>query len=327
MRFHGNMSPKGSLLRHPSFVVILTSAIIATGLVTFLITTYLNANVVTRSTVISRNEEEKQCEFPILYNKPPKTASSFIQTVIVNWSQQVGRPYYLCAETPLLTSVILPDCIPEVGNSCAVFSSHIFFNNRARKFFDERMPGFKLVTSTRYPPHRIISMYMFINNLREDDPKVYDGLDYYLDNFNPWRQFNYLTGETRTGECPLTYEDRRDIANVASFFDIVIDVNALEESNAILKHFNIFTLPTVNDSSQKEKHLGAAKLKLSEKHLTKLRSKVCVEEDLHRAFQVRMASLYQKISGVSCHHDAHWQKIENCIMEKERQTLRGSWTL
>lgn len=327
MRYAASMS-KLATSRQPSHAVVLACAVVVTALVTFFLTTYSNVrSVVVEKSALEPVGLDKKCEFPIVYLKPPKTASSFIQTVVLNWSQTVGRPSYICADTPLLTSVILPDCLPQVAEPCAVFSSHIFFNKRARGLLEERMPGYKTVVSTRFPPHRIVSMYMFVNNLRESDPDLFKGLDYYLTGFNPWRHFNYLTGETRTGECPLTYEDRRDIANVASLYDVVIDVNALEESNAILKHFNMFTLPAVSESSDREKHRGAAKLTVPEAMLQKLRSKVCVEEELHRAFQIRMASLYEKITGVSCFVDGHWKKLDNCIMKKERQTLQGSWTI
>lgn len=267
---------------------------------------------------------KKRCEFPIVYNKAPKTASSFLKAVITNWSRQVGRPVYKCPSTNIRSGILLPDCVPEEPDSCGVLATHVVLNRNARTLLATRMPLYKVIASTRYPPHRIISLYMFNRKIHDDDPDLEKGLNYYLDTYNPWHQYNYLTGEARYGECPLDLYQLRDITSLVSTFDIIVDVNLREESNAILKHFKLFQIPEQPDLADRLKEFGAVRANISVDNLELLKRKTCVEFELHRAMLYRMASLYEKATGKKCIQD---NSMDSCISEKESEFLKSSWTL
>lgn len=271
-----------------------------------------------------RHIERKRCDFPIVYNKAPKTASSFLKAVITNWSKEVGRPAYKCPSTNIRSGILLPDCVPEEPDSCGVLATHLVLNHNARTLLAKRMPDYKVIASTRYPPHRILSLYMFNRKIHDDDPDLEKGLKYYLDTYNPWHQYNYLTGEARTGECPLDLYQLRDITSLVSTFDIVIDVNVREESNKILKHYNLFQIPEQPDLADRLKEFGAVRANISSEYLDMLRDKACVEFELHRAMQYRMASLYEKATGEKC---IQGDSMNNCITERESEFLKSSWTL
>lgn len=269
---------------------------------------------------------KKACDFPIVYNKAPKTASSFLKAVITNWSRQVGRPVYRCPSTNIRSGILLPDCVPEDGGdpSCGVLATHVVLNGNARALLAKRMPNYKVIASTRYPPHRIISLYMFNRKIHDDDPDLEKGLKYYLDTYNPWHQYNYLTGEARYGECPLDLYQLRDITSLVSTFDIIVDVNLRDESNTVLNHFNLFEIPEQPDLSDRLKEFGAVRANISSENLDLLKQKSCVEFELHRAMLYRMASLYEKATGKKCIHD---DSMNSCISEKESEFLKSTWTL
>lgn len=281
-----------------------------------------------REPVEERVNPEKKCAFPIVYNKAPKTASSFLKAVITNWSKEIGRPVYKCPSTNIRSGILLPDCVPAVGplddSSCGVLATHLVLNANAKALLAKRMPEYKVIASTRYPPHRIISLYMFNRKIHSDDRDLEKGLKYYLDTYNPWHQFNYLTGEARTGECPLDLYQLRDITSLVSTFDIIVDVNLRHESNVILKHFNLFEIPDQPDLSQRLKEFGAVRANISAAHMDLLKQKACVEFELHRAMLYRMASLYEKATGNSC---IRGDTMNSCISEKEEDFLKSSWTL
>lgn len=272
------------------------------------------------------------CDFPIVYNKPPKTASSFLQDVISNWSRQVGRNDYRCSRTPLVASAVLPECIPRSGDSCGILNSHIFMTPSTRRLLSQRLPKYLTLTSIRYPPHRIISMFLFTRRLRQDQlhqdsPHILAALDSYLRSFNPWRLYNYHTGDTRTGTCPLREDEVRDIYSFSATVDIVVDVSLRQESNVILKHFDLFQIPAVDDLAARPKERGTTQAKLPQQHLDMLRNISCVEMELHRALQVRMASLYELASGQLCLTHGVMKKLDSCIARRERQVLTNSWLI
>lgn len=273
-----------------------------------------------------------KCDFPIVYNKPPKTASSFLQNVITNWSRQVGRNDYRCSRTPLIASAVLPECISQSGDSCGILNSHIFMSPLTRRLLNQRLPKFRTLTSIRYPPHRIISMFLFTrklrqNQLQQNDFKVVSLLEIYLRSFNPWRLYNYHTGDVRSGSCPLNEGEIQDIYSFSSTVDIVIDVNVREESNVILKHFNLFQIPFVEDVSKRPKERGTARVRMSSRHLELLRNVSCVEMELHRALQIRMASLYEMATRKTCITHGVLKNVDSCIARRERQTLKNSWVI
>lgn len=276
---------------------------------------------------------QTKCDFPIVYNKPPKTASSFLQKVISNWSQQVGRNDYRCSRTPLVTSAVLPECIPQSGDNCGVFNSHVFMTAPTRRLLDQRLPNYRTLTSIRYPPHRIISTFLFTHKLRKDhlrhdNVEVLSLLENYLRSFNPWLLYNYHTGDARTGSCPLSEEQIKDIYSFSSTIDIVIDVNIREESNIILNHFNLFQIPSVNDLSKRPKERGTAQVRLPTTHLELLRNVSCVEMEIHRALQTRMASLYEMATGKVCVVHGVLDILDSCIAQRERGgILNNSWVI
>lgn len=264
------------------------------------------------------------CDFPIVYNKPPKTASSYIQTVISNWTRDTNRGNYMCSTNPIVTSAVLHECLPQEGDACGVFNCHIFMSQAARGLLEQRLPNYRLLTSTRYPPHRIVSYFLQINSLKVDSsPDFHKALRWYLLNYNPWRLYNYHTAEERMGSCPVTNEEMRLIFNLATSFDIVIDANLRDESNAILRNFNMFQLPPVADANR-NKERGAYRLALPNDIKGLLKNISCVEVELHKALQVRMASLYQQATGTSCVQHSPRHTLSSCIEEKEKEVLKDN---
>lgn len=260
----------------------------------------------------------------LIYNKSPKTASSFIQDLIINWTEREGRPLYQCYRPPLLTLTNIRSCLPAKPDPCGVFSCHVFLEPYTSRLFTQYFPNHLLATSTRYPGHRIVSMFLFSRRMRDDDPRVPYALGRFLEGWNPWTLFNYHTGLRRTGSCPLSLDEKLDIFAVASRFDVVIDANARTASNIILKHHRLFTLPSV-PIEDRNKERGAVRVNMSKDLLDALRNVVCVEEELHRAFQFRMARLYEDASGNECIFDQSMPKPDTCIEHEERDSLENYW--
>lgn len=263
----------------------------------------------------------------LVYNKSPKTGSTFIQVTIVKWTEDTNRTYLNCHQTPMFAMVNIRKCLPEIPDPCAVFSSHVFLNSYALNLFSERLPNHWLLTSTRYPPHRLVSFFLFINKLRDDDPNLEPRLTWYVDHLNPWGLYNYHTGEYMEGSCPLTEPEFRRVWSAVSMFDIVIDVNAIRASNAILKHHGLFTLPNVTNLKDRQKERGAARVEISETIRQKLLNKTCVEVELHRAFQIKMARLYEEATGEPCLFNSRLDALDTCIQREEAETLKRTWKL
>lgn len=263
----------------------------------------------------------------VIYNKSPKTASSFILGVMVNWTQEVGRPLYRCYRAPLLTVATIKSCVPKRPDPCGVFTEHVHLNPFIMQLFNERFPNHLLVTSTRYPAHRIVSMFLFTRKLSDDDPLVQQRLPGYLRAYNPWSLYNYHTGEVRTGDCPITNDEKKRIYAAVSRFDVVVDMNAVRASNVILKHHNLFSLPVRTVNKERYKERGAARVNMTDELLSLLDSKLCVEKELHMAFQFRMADLYDQATGEKCMIKAEFPKPDSCITREEQESLADYWQL
>lgn len=263
----------------------------------------------------------------LVYNKPPKTASTFIQELIVNWTERTKRPLYQCNRTPMLTMVNLRACVPVKPDACAVFSCHVYLNAFALQVFNDRIPGHLTLSSTRYPAHRVVSMFLFTRQFRDSDTGIEGRLERFVNNMNPWELYNYHTGEFRTGTCPLTEDEKRRVFSAVSVYDIVIDANTPNASNKILNHFNLFKLPVLNDPTDRPKERGTVRVNLTEKVRNALKNKTCVEDALHTALQIKMASLYERATGEPCLFDPRLQTLDTCIQREEQHTLENYWSL
>lgn len=262
------------------------------------------------------------CDYALVYNKPPKSGSSFIQTVITNWSEEQGRNNYKCSQRPVQTNLLLEECIPETPDYCGILNCHVFLNSHTKKLLEYRLPGHRLLTSTRYPAHRIVSFFLHLNHLKysDFDDGNFTTLLHYLSEYNPWRLYNYHTGQDRMGKCPLDYGEKIVIASLAQQYHIVIDVNLRNASNDILKHHGLFQLPKLNEGEQRNKDRGAYKLKLPPNVRDAVYQVSCVERTLHAALQVRMASLYERATGEQCIYGN-----TNCIQDMEKEALKSNW--
>lgn len=317
--------PKPSMLKRYLPAICGTALLLTTFCL--LLTSHANSSL-SASLLIPRYAFKQRCPYPIVYNKPPKTASSFITTVMRDWANATSRPSYKCSMTPIMTSVLLPDCLPKTPDSCAVVHNHIFLSPSTTAFLRQRLPGYRVITSTRYPPHRIVSFYLQIHGLTADKPEdILPGLNTYLERLNPWAFYNYHTGERRTGSCPLSKEDMVDIFDISTRYDMVIDATLRTESNIILKHEGLFQLPEVPAVSDREKERGAWRWKLPPDTVELLKRKTCVEVELHKMFQIRMARMYEVATGKPClrHGGDTRASISSCIEDRERELLKDNW--
>lgn len=274
-----------------------------------------------------KNDDRSTCKYggrALVYNKAPKTASSFIQGVIINWTERENRPLYQCYRPPLLTLANIRSCLPAEPDPCGVFSCHVFLEPYTSRLFAQFFPNHLLATSTRYPGHRIVSMFLFSRGMRDDDPRVPYGLARFLEGWNPWTLFNYHTGLSRSGACPLSRDEQLVVYAVATRFDVIIDANARAASNVILKHHGLFTLPSVA-VEDRNKERGAVRVNMTDDLLSALRNVACVEDELHRALQFRMARLYEDASGKQCIYDQSMPKPDTCIEHEERDSLKNYW--
>lgn len=281
------------------------------------------------STSSMTHDSELLCEGgakqAVIYNKSPKTASSFILNVMINWTKSEKRPLYRCYLGPLQTSASIKSCVPKRPDPCGVFTEHVFLDPSVTQLFAQRFPNHLLLTSTRYPGHRIVSFFLFIRDFRDDDPTVLESLSGYLRRYNPWGLYNYHTGESRDGSCPLTKDEKKLVYAAVSRFDIVIDLNSVRASNAILKHHNLFTLPERTELKDRHKERGAVRVNMTDELLQLLGTKVCVENELHLAFQFKMADLYERATGEKCMFDPEFPTPDTCVTREERETLKDYW--
>lgn len=268
----------------------------------------------------------KVCDFPIVYHKPPKTAGTYIQTLITEWAKRTGRSNYLCGGRRAIETVMyLHECVSREDDGCGILNAHLVLTPQATAILGQRLPNYRLLTSTRYPAHRIVSLFLQLNLFKTenmtDAAAVEKGLqDYLRDQYNPWGQYNFYTGGHRKKTaCPLRQSERMDIFNVASQYDLVVDANLPEISNVILKDYGLFQFPEHADPVNVR---GAGELKLSEETLDLIRNVSCVEDELHRALHLRMASLYEKATGEACVESGRIDDLKTCLDERERANLK-----
>lgn len=271
------------------------------------------------------------CEFPIVYNKPPKTAGTYVQTLITDWTRKTGRANYLCGgRRAVETSVYLHDCVSRNDDGCGVLNAHLVLTPQATTILKQRLPNYRLLTSTRYPAHRIVSFYLQLNLFKTEnmsDPnQVERGLQHYLRNqYNPWGLYNFHTGEYRKKtSCPLRQSERLDIFNLASQYDLVVDANVPEISNVILRDYGLFQFPEIADHVNVR---GAGEMNLSKETLDLIRNVSCVEDEMHRAFHMRMGSLYEKATGKTCVESGRIDDLKTCLEEQERENLKHTWLI
>ena len=238
----------------------------------------------------------KTCEYPIVYNKPPKTASSKIGHDIKSWSQEQHRSYYKCSPFINRASFEMRECIPTDKTGCAVISTHVILSDMMKEILTKKIGKFLLITSTRDPRKRMMSMYMQDRRLewpiKQD---ILPDLKRFIRNRNPWELYNYHTGKHRVGSCPISQADRAIVRDMVNQADIVIDADLTKESNTILKYHNVFQL------SDKEINVrGSKEIQLDKEGKELLKNVTCVDEEMHRLYRLRMASVYGKSTNTKC---------------------------
>lgn len=290
------------------------------------------------------NKNPEQCDFEIVYNKPPKSAGTYVQTLMTKWAAQENRQNILCrGKRAIETSVYLKECIPRSDPSrCSVISAHMFLSGEVRSLLSQRLPSHRLLTSTRYPAHRIVSFFLQLNLLNRTKTRTSNdrnsGLDEealndYLTRFNPWSLYNFHAGEKRQGSCPLRLEEINEIFDLASRYDLVVDANLPEQSNIILEHYNLFRFPTETadsdpqNSRKKVNERGTSNLVLSNKTKGLIKKVSCVEDALHKALHLRMASLMETINGQRCIESGRIENLKTCLDHQERKNLQAQWLL
>lgn len=138
--------------------------------------------------------------------------------------------------------------------------------------------------------------------------------------------YNYHAGVARTGNCPLSSQERLDIFDVATKYDVVIDANLVNASNTILEYYGLFQLPKP-EMEVTANVRGTLGLNVSEEVRRMIKSVSCVEDELHRAFHMRMASLYEKITGKKCIRHGDINELGSCMEEHEAEFLKNSWVV
>lgn len=269
------------------------------------------------------------CEYPIVYNKPWKTGSTFIYTAINTWARNVGRPTFTCSSWPHTAALTLPECLPASPEPCGIYNGHLIIGTSVDEILQRRFPNYKLLTSTRYAPHRIISS--FFQTYGYDDKSVINDafflrLEHFLTNvFNPYEIVSWYFKEPKTmfRDCPMSAGEKYDMMNEVSKFDFVIDINLMEESNAILKHFSLFTLSDTDAPINTRGTAHKLSLPIRIKHL--LYNVSCYERELHHSLLLRMSSLYEVATGSKCVGHGRMASTTSCLHRIERQRLNDTW--
>eukprot|EP00177_Eucheuma_denticulatum_P006430 GFKZ01011730.1.p1 GENE.GFKZ01011730.1~~GFKZ01011730.1.p1 ORF type:complete len:331 (-),score=34.68 GFKZ01011730.1:44-964(-) len=237
------------------------------------------------------------CKFPLVYNKPHKTGSTTVQRALSNWAKEHNRTFVSCSDYIDKASLQLRECLKPDPSGCAVIATHIVLDRDTKVLLTERFGSYKLLTSTRRARSRILSAFLQYHwtkarYLRKED-EVF--LREFLDSFNPWTLYNYHTGLYREGACPLSEEGRHAVAQLAKTFDVVVDVDLVKQSEAILEHWGLCRLGGIHANTR-----GAADMRVPDDVERRLKEVSCVEEELHRLLRLRMASLYEKATGKNC---------------------------
>lgn len=270
-------------------------------------------------------------KFSIAYNKPPKTGSSTMITVLRDWAKETNRLFVNCrGERAYESNLYLSDCVPRHDDGEVVFGTHFYLNPIALSMIQRRLPSVRLLTTTRYPTHRMLSLYLETNKLNftnvdnEVEQIAYEkGLQEFLTKFNPWSLYNYHTGSLRYKLCPLTNQEKMEIHELASRYDIVVNLNLRQESNVILKHFNLFQIPDVRTDSQINRR-GASDFQLAPDTMELVKNMSCMETELHQALMLRMASLYEFITGEDCITHGTMDTVTTCLEQRELDSIKAN---
>lgn len=270
--------------------------------------------------------DKERCEYPFIYNKPFKTASTLVLHTINDWAKTVNRPVFECGEWSHVNAVRLFECIPPGVHHCGILNNHMLLDRVTLSIVAERLPNYRYITTTRYPPHRIISEFMQINDKKWSlgMDVDYEFRDYMRNKYNQYGHIGWYTDEWihEGHSCPITNGQHRFIYQMASKFAIVIDANLIEESNVILRHANLFTLP---EDGKRSNFRGSQNVNISNETVSVMKKVLCFELALHEALQFRMASLYEQATGKPCVREGQMGKASNCIKDKEREILNDDW--
>lgn len=119
----------------------------------------------------------------------------------------------------------------------------------------------------------------------------------------------------------MTTEEEMRIYDMTSQYFVVIDVNLLEESNAILRANGLFQLNAAGRSNVRGSHL----VEITPEIRSLLYNVSCYERVLHKALQMRMASLYERATGKPCIHRGRLAEFTSCLKAVEKRNLGDSW--
>lgn len=269
-----------------------------------------------------------RCNFSVVYNKPPKTASTYIQSRVDSWSKQSRRNLYRCSNHAVDTSTRLRECVPRGDDGCGVVNGHIWLSPPVMRLLEQRLPNTLLVTSTRYVPHRIVSHFLQKKKITNSALVLRDGQErlerFLVEEYNMWGHYNYHFGTVRSGgSCPLSLDMRNQIYDDMSRYDVVVDVNLPTESNKILDHFGLFSLDVGGGERLNER--GTEMSAVGQRARELLRNVSCVEIEMHKALQQRMASLYEMVSKKSCIRSGVVDKLSSCLAPLEKAALGSEW--
>lgn len=222
------------------------------------------------------------------------------------------------------SAIRLQECIPTDDDGCGVVNCHLYLDDTITSVLNSRLPNYRLITSTRYPAHRIISFYLQMKNLIfEEGMDISPGLrDFLMHEFSPSEIIPWHSGVIEHRLCPISEADRKTMFNLVSKYFIVIDLNLIEESNAILRHHGLFTLP--NDTKLVNlRHSTSFKPPRDIQDL--LYNVSCYERAIHDSLQLRMASLYEQVTKTKCIHAGRLANFSSCLAKKEREYLQDTW--
>lgn len=113
---------------------------------------------------------------------------------------------------------------------------------------------------------------------------------------------------------------------MATKYDVVIDANLVNASNTILNHYGLFKLPRP-EMEVTANVRGTLGLNFSKEVKDMIKSVSCVEDELHRAFHMRMASLYERITGKKCIRHGDINELGSCMQQHEAEFLNKSWVV
>lgn len=237
------------------------------------------------------------CKFPLVYNKPHKTGSTTVQRALSRWANDTNRTFLACSAYIDKASFQLRECLTPDPTGCAIVATHLVLDPATKALLTQRIGVFKLLTSTRRPRNRILSAFLqqhttTAGKLGENYVVL---LREFLDSFNPWTLYTYHTGVYRDAACPLTEEGRHAVVQLAKTFDVVVDVDLVTHSDAILEHWGLGRLGRVRANRR-----GAENIAVPDDVERRLTNVTCVEDELHRLLRLRMASLYETATGKVC---------------------------